>query len=73
MAAFAHLVGFYDDGHTVVHFHPSGNEVTDPAQRGGPTLLCRFYPPKPGLLHLFCQVQVGGHSIYAPFNVIVVP
>lgn len=73
MNAFAHLVGFYEDGQTVVHLHPAGLDVEDPAQRGGPTLEFRFYPPKPGFLRLYCQVSVGGAMAFAPFWVNVVP
>ena len=73
MAAFAHLVGFYDDGGTVVHLHPQGPEADDPALRGGPALDFKFYPPKPGFLRLYCQVQAHGKQVFAPFNVTVAP
>ena len=73
MAAFAHLVGFYDDGRTVVHLHPIGVEVTDPNTRGGPELEFKFYPPKSGFIKLFCQVQVEGKSVFAPFGLTVGP
>ena len=73
MAAFAHLVGFYEDGHTVVHLHPVGPEITDANLRGGPDLEFKFYPPKPGFIKLFCQVQVGGKAVFAPFGVNVAP
>lgn len=73
MNAFAHLVGFYEDGRTVVHLHPAGLDVEDLSVRGGPSLEFRFYPPKPGFLRLFCQVSVDGAMIYAPFVVQVAP
>lgn len=73
MAAFAHLVGFYDDGHSVVHLHPEGMDANDPALRGGPVLCFRFYPPKSGFLRLYCQVQVDGRAVFAPFGVTVSP
>ena len=73
MNAFAHLVGFYDDGRTVVHLHPMGADVEDLAERGGPVLDFRFYPPEPGFLRLYCQVSIGGTSVYAPFGVNVLP
>ena len=69
MGAFAHLVGFYEDGRTVVHLHPLGEEVTGPERRGGPDLVFKVYLPKAGFLKLFCQVQVEGKAVYAPFNV----
>ena len=73
MNAFAHLVGFYDDRQTVVHLHPAGPEVLDEALRGGPDLRFVFYPPKSGLLRLYCQVQVDGRQIFAPFALSVAP
>ncbi len=73
MNAFAHLVGFYDDGRTVLHLHPEGGEITDPMQRGGPSMNFRFYPPKAGFIRLFCQVQINGAAVYAPFNLNIQP
>lgn len=73
MNAFAHLVGFYEDGRTVVHLHPLGAEVENAALRGGPALEFKFYPPKPGSLRLFCQVSVDGKTVFAPFDVTVAP
>ena len=73
MNAFAHLVGFHEDGRTVVHLHPVGIDVEDPELRGGPTLEFRFYPPRAGFIRLYCQVSVGGRMIYAPFGVNVAP
>ncbi len=73
MAAFAHLVGFYDDGRTVVHLHPAGAEATDPSLRGGPTLDFRFFPPRAGFLRLYCQVQVNGQPLFASFGTTVAP
>lgn len=73
MNAFAHLVGFYDDFETVVHLHPGGGDVLRDDVRGGPALFFNFFPPKPGLLRLYCQVQVKGESIFAAFNVNVHP
>jgi hypothetical protein len=73
MNAFAHLVGFYDDYQTVVHLHPAGGEILQDAARGGPSLVFTFYPPKPGFMRLYCQVQVNDESVFAPFNVNVAP
>lgn len=73
MAAFAHLVGFYDDGRTVVHLHPAGGEITNPALRGGPSLDFKFYPPKPGWLRLYVQIQLDGHAVFAPFELHIEP
>ena len=73
MAAFAHLVGFYADGHTVVHLHPAGGEITNPTLRGGSSLDFKFFPPKPGFLRLYVQVQLDGQAIFAPFGLHVEP
>ena len=73
MAAFAHLVGFYDDGHTVVHLHPEGGEALNSGDRGGPALNFRFYPLLSGYLRLYCQVQVNGQAVYAAFNTTIAP
>lgn len=72
MNAFAHLVGFYEDGRTVVHLHPAGAEVLDATARGGPLLIFRFYAPKEGFLRLYCQVSVSGKMIFAPFDLNIV-
>jgi hypothetical protein len=73
MNAFAHLVGFYEDGETVVHIHPSGGDILNAELRGGPALAFQFYPPKAGFLRLYCQVSIGGKMLFAPFNLNVVP
>ena len=73
MNAFAHLVGFYEDYETVVHLHPAGGEILNPDLRGGPTMTFKLYPPKPGFIRLYCQVQVEGKAIFAPFSLNVLP
>lgn len=73
MNAFAHLVGFYDDFHTVVHLHPMGGDVTAAEARGGPALSFMFFPPRAGFIRLYCQVSVDGQMHFAPFNVNVTP
>ncbi len=73
MNAFAHLVGFYDDYQTVVHLHPTGGDVLNPALRGGPALGFILYAPKAGFVRLYCQVSIGGRMLFAPFNLNVEP
>lgn len=68
MNAFVHLVGFHEDRKTVLHLHPKGPLVTDPAARGGPEIEFQMFPPQPGFLRFFAQVRVGGVSRYAPFG-----
>jgi hypothetical protein len=73
MSAFAHLVGFYDDYETVVHLHPGGGEILRDDLRGGPRLIFTFFPPRPGFIRLYCQIQLDGKNIFAPFNLNVEP
>ena len=73
MGAFAHLVGFHEDGATVVHVHPLGREPDRATERGGPTLSFNFYPPAAGLIRLYAQVQVDGRQVFAPFTLTVTP
>jgi hypothetical protein len=73
MNAFAHMVGIYDDYRTLVHLHPEGGEILRTDVRGGPTLGFKLFPPQPGFLRLFCQVQVEGKTIVAPFGLLVPP
>ena len=72
MAAFAHLVGFNEDYKTVLHIHPKGAPVLDPAARGGPELEFQIYTLRPGFYRLFAQVQIDGRSRFAPFGFKVV-
>jgi hypothetical protein len=73
MNAFAHLVGFYSDYETVVHLHPQGGDIVNPDLRGGPTLSFNFFPPKNGLVRLYCQVRIQGKTLFAPFTLNVEP
>ncbi|HSH95539.1 MAG TPA: hypothetical protein VK968_15455, partial [Roseimicrobium sp.] len=73
MNAFAHMVGFYEDYLTVVHLHPTGEDILRDDVRGGPEMAFRFFPPKAGFIRLYCQVQVDGKMIFAPFDVNIVP
>jgi hypothetical protein len=68
MATFAHLVGFNEDGKTVLHIHPKMTKLPLPEDRGGPELELQLYVETPGFYRLFAQVQVGGVSKFAPFG-----
>ena len=71
MGTYAHLVGFYEDRQAVVHCHPTGKNPLRSEDRGGPELQFKFGAIRPGLIRLFCQVQINGASIFAPFSVMV--
>ena len=68
MAAFAHLVGFNEDGETVLHMHPTGAPILTESERGGPVLEFKIYATKPGFTRLFAQVQIGGRQVFARFG-----
>lgn len=73
MNAFAHLVGFNEDYKTVIHMHPKGPPVLDPAARGGPELEFSIYAPRSGFVRLFAQVQIEGRSRFVPFGMQIAP
>ncbi len=73
MGAFAHVVGFNEDGETVLHMHPLGAPILNRRERGGPDLEFRIYATKAGFTRLFAQVQVGGRQVFVPFGLRVLP
>ena len=73
MGAFAHLVAFNQDGKTVLHIHPEGAELQNPAARGGPILNFKLYAPTTGFYRLFAQTQIEGQPRFVRFNLTVEP
>ena len=73
MNAFAHVVGFNEDYKSVLHMHPKGAPVLDPAARGGPELEFQIYAVRPGFVRLFVQVQIEGRSRFIPFGLQIAP
>lgn len=73
MGAFAHLVGFSEDGKSVLHIHPYGKEPTGPDDHAGPAFAFKFYAPAAGFLRLYCQVHIDGEDVFAPFNLNIRP
>jgi hypothetical protein len=67
MGAFAHVVGFMDDRHTMIHVHSHG-EPPHELSRSGPEVPFRFIAPKAGFLKLFIQTQVNGTILLAKFG-----
>jgi hypothetical protein len=67
--AFAHVTGIYEDRETLLELHPLGGDIEQAHLRGGPSLAFKFYPPKPGHLRLYCQVQVAGKPVLATFRI----
>lgn len=68
MAAYAHIVAFADDFHTIVHIHPMGVEPTADTDRGTGSLNFHIQPTQAGLIRLYAQVKIGGTSKYAKFT-----
>jgi hypothetical protein len=76
MGAFAHLVAFNEDRHTVLHIHPQGPEPDEGAKKqtqGGPTLQFKLYTPTPGFYRLYTQTQIASQPKFASFNITVEP
>jgi hypothetical protein len=73
MGTYAHIVGFCEDGKTVIHVHPFGQEPTKAEDRGGPAFGFKLYVPAAGFIRLYGQVQIDGESQFAPFGLTVVP
>jgi hypothetical protein len=73
MGAFSHLVGFNEDGETVLHMHPTSGALLQESDRGGPVLDFKIYASTPGFTRLFAQVQINGRQVFAPFNIQVLP
>lgn len=71
MGAFAHIVGFGEDGNTILHIHPMGKEPTAESERGGPELQFHIEPEKAGFVKLFVQTRIDGKDLFAPMSVIV--
>ena len=67
MGAFAHVVGFMDDRHTMLHVHSHG-EPPHELTRSGPDVLFRLVAPKAGFIKLFIQVQINGTVSLAKFG-----
>jgi len=67
MGAFAHVVGFMDDRHTMIHVHSHGEPPREQA-RSGPEVPFRLVAPKAGFLKLFIQTQINGTIQLARFS-----
>ena len=71
--AFAHITAFYSDSEsvfeTILQLHPEGGDIIQDDLRGGPSLAFKIYSPQAGLLRLFCEVQLSGEKILAPFHI----
>lgn len=73
MGAFGHFVGFGDEFVTVLHLHPTGPPITDPAALSGPELPFHFRSNKTGLIRLFAQIKIDGKDFFPRFVLRVHP
>jgi hypothetical protein len=73
MGTYAHVVAFHEDRRTVLHIHPLGAVPQRPEDRGGPAFTFQFYAPQAGFYRLYAQVQIGGVSKFAPFDLNIAP
>jgi hypothetical protein len=73
MDAFAHLVGFYEDGRSILHIHPRGMPLLNAKARGGPELEFQFYTTRRGLVRLFAQIRARGELLTIPFALQIGP
>ena len=71
MGAFAHIVGFGEDGNTILHIHPMGKEPMSESERGGPELQFHIEPEKAGFVKLFVQTRIDDKDLFAPLGVTV--
>lgn len=68
MGAYAHGVGFSEDGTQILHVHPMGDEPRGTGLMGGPELQFHLMPEREGFIRFFVQVRVNGKSVFAPFG-----
>ncbi len=68
MGAYAHLVGFSEDGQSVIHAHPMGQEPKNTGQRGGPDLLFHVEPARSGGVQFYLQLRRNGKEVMLPFG-----
>lgn len=67
MGAYAHIVGFGEDGYTIAHVHPMGAEPEKASDRGIGELKFHLVPAA-GLMRLYAQIRVNGEDKFAPFT-----
>ena len=73
MGAYAHLVGFSQDGQHIVHCHPMGDEPISEADRGSGVLHFHITPEMEGKVKFFLQVKRNGHETTIPFGQAILP
>ena len=71
MGAYAHLVGFYEDGSGMVHAHPTSATPKNSAQQGEGNLEFHIHPEKIAAIQFFLQIHHQGNDVYIPFAQVV--
>ncbi len=73
MGAYAHLVGFSQDGKHLIHCHPMGDEPDSPNARGNGKLQFHITPEVAGNTKFFLQIQHHGKEVIVPFGQHILP
>ena len=68
LGAHAHLVGFGDNGQSMIHCHPLGAEPNSPQDKAGPTLQFMIHTDNEKAVQFFLQVQRERKIITVPFG-----
>ncbi len=68
MGAYAHLVGFSQDGKHIIHCHPMGDEPISEADRGQGMLHFHVAPETEGNIKFFLQIKRNGRESTIPFG-----
>lgn len=68
MGAYAHLVGFSEDGNHLIHCHPTGQEPRSEADRGTGKMQFHITPEVAGNTKFFLQIRRNGEDVTLPFG-----
>lgn len=71
MGAYAHMVCFGEDLHSIIHTHPMSDEPKKITDRGGPELDFHIEPEKAGFIKCFTQVKIDEKDVFVPFGLTV--
>ena len=67
MDAYSHVVAFRRNSVGYAHIHPLSTEL--PADASKPEFAFTFYTGEPGQYRLWAQFQIGGQSVFMPYDI----
>jgi hypothetical protein len=73
MGAFAHLVAFDEARSGFAHLHPNEIDLSQPPDAFKPELNFKVTIPQPGRYVIWAQISIGGHELFVPFWIDVLP